>query len=86
MAAARPKELILNRGGVGLLPDHAIVNELSSGKLVKLLPDWEIEPTRLIYLVFPDTLRVPARSRALIDFIKSNVDRYLPEGGGQQMA
>ncbi len=74
------KSLILNGAGIGPLPDYAIVDELSSGRLVKLLPDWEFERQRPISLVFPNRIRVPAKTRALIDFIKANVKDYLPEG------
>jgi len=74
------KSLILNGAGIGPLPDYAIVDELNSGRLVKLLPDWEFERQRPISLVFPSRIRVPAKTRALIDFIKTHVKDYLPEG------
>lgn len=73
------KSLILNGAGVGPLPDYAIVDELKSGRLVKLFPDWDFEKKRAISLVFPDRIRIPAKTRALIDFIKANVKHYLPE-------
>jgi len=72
------KSLILQGAGVGPLPDYAIVDEIRAGDLVQLLPDWEVERPRPIWLVFPDLLHVPARTRALIDFIKSNVRDHLP--------
>jgi DNA-binding transcriptional LysR family regulator len=74
------KSLILNGAGIGPLPDYVIVDELKSGRLVKLLPDWEFERQRPISLVFPNRLRVPAKTRALIDFIKAHVKDHLPEG------
>ena len=72
------KSLILQGAGVGPLPDYAIVDEIKSGNLVQLLPGWEVERPRPISLVFPDLLHIPARTRALIDFIKSNVRDHLP--------
>jgi len=74
------KSLILNGAGIGPLPDYAIVDELKNGSLVKLLPDWEVERQRPISLIFPSRLRVPAKTRALADFIKAHVKDYLPEG------
>ena len=74
------KSLIMQGAGAGPLPDYAIVNEINAGELVRLLPDWEVERPRPIWLVFPDLLHIPARTRALIDFTKSHVRRYLPAG------
>ena len=74
------KSLILQSAGVGPLPDYMIVDEIKAGNLVRLLPDWEVERPRPISLVFPDLLHIPARTRALIDFMKSNVRDHLPVG------
>ena len=72
------KSLILNGGGIGPLLDYAFVDELKSGRLVKVLPDWDFEKKQPIYLVFPDRIRIPAKTRILIDFIKSNTKHHLP--------
>jgi DNA-binding transcriptional LysR family regulator len=74
------KSLILQRVGLGPLPDYMIVDDLKAGNLVQLLPDWEVERPRPISLVFADLHHIPARTRALIDFIKSNVRDHLPVG------
>ena len=74
------KSLIMQGAGIGPLPDYAIVDQLKNGSLVKLLPDWEIERKRPISLIFPNRMRIPAKTRALIDFIKAHIKDYLPKG------
>jgi len=74
------KSLVLLGAGVGPLPDYTIVDEIKAGILVQLLPDWEVVRPRPIWLLFPDLLHIPARTRALVDFVKSNVREHLPVG------
>ena len=73
------KTLIQEGAGVGLLPDYAILDELAEGALVRLLPDWELERRRrAISLITPDRAHLPAKTRALIDFVRDEAKAYLP--------
>lgn len=56
--------------GIGLLycPMPQVVEELKTGKLVAVMPDWETE-SRAIYAVWPQSQLMPARVRALLDHL-----------------
>jgi DNA-binding transcriptional LysR family regulator len=58
------------RAGVGLsvLPDFAIAGDLASGRLIQVLPEWEL-PSGGIHAVFPAARFRPARVRAFVDLL-----------------
>lgn len=49
---------------------------VADGQLVRLLPDWS-PAFPALHLYYPDRRRVPAKLRALIDFLRSEQDRPL---------
>lgn len=65
----------IHGGGIGLLPNFIIHEALRSGRLVQVMPDWIVPPIG-IYAVYPQTRALPAKTRALIDFL---VERFGPE-------
>jgi len=76
------KGFILEGAGAGLLPDYAIADELAEGSIQRLLPAWEVErQRRAISLITPERAHLPAKTRALIDFIKAEAKAYLPGEG-----
>lgn len=58
------------RAGVGasVLPDFAIQEDLASGRLVRLLPQWSLDSGG-IYAVTPATRFRPARVKAFLDLL-----------------
>jgi DNA-binding transcriptional LysR family regulator len=54
--------------GIGRLPDFLLHAELSAGRLVQLLPDWQA-PVLGLYLVTPPSPLRPLRVRLLMDFL-----------------
>ncbi|SDH37699.1 DNA-binding transcriptional regulator, LysR family [Paraburkholderia steynii] len=57
--------------GVALLPTWAIGTALRDGKLVHLLPEWDVQPTRAapaIWAVYPRKKTVSSKVRTFIDF------------------
>lgn len=54
--------------GIGLLLETACLAGLESGELVQVLPDWQGLESQF-YLVFTTSRGLPARVRALIDFL-----------------
>ena len=74
--AATIRQSVRDGMGIALLADWTIRCDLSSGKLVELLPDWQVtglsrEP--VIWLVYPSRRFVPAKTRAFIDFLSKRV-------------
>jgi DNA-binding transcriptional LysR family regulator len=58
--------------GVSLLPRFALREQLGDGSLVQLLPKWQT-PEQGIYAVYPSHRFLPAKVRALVDFIESQL-------------
>lgn len=61
-------------GGFGLLTDFSIGDDVASGRLIRLLPEWATEPAS-IQAVFPPTSHPPAKVRALIDTFRQQLER-----------
>lgn len=61
------------KAGIGLasLPAMLCQEELASGELVILLPDWQ-QPRVPIYLLFPERRLMPRKLRVFIDFMMEN--------------
>lgn len=57
--------------GVSVLLDYMLREDLAQGRLVRLLPDWTL-PGVGVYAVYPASRHVPAKVRALIDFLRQN--------------
>jgi DNA-binding transcriptional LysR family regulator len=55
--------------GISVLDQHSVSDDLKTGKLVKLLPDWSL-PRAGIYAVYPPGRHVPPRVRQFIDFYR----------------
>ncbi len=57
--------------GVAILPEWLIEDDLKAGRLVHLLPGWQL--TRQgIYALYPDTRHLPLKVRVFIDFMKNS--------------
>lgn len=61
--------LMLAGAGLGILPDYSARELVSSGQLVRLLPDWAL-PQAGIYAVYPPGRFRPARVSAFVDFLQ----------------
>jgi LysR family transcriptional regulator AphB len=63
--------------GIGLLycPATQVVDELQTGRLVELLPEWAAE-TRVISAVWPHSRSMPARVRVLLDHLLECAARH----------
>jgi DNA-binding transcriptional LysR family regulator len=55
---------------LGVLPLYIAADDLRLGRLVSLLPDYQLVPEADIYLVHLPNLTLPLRVRALIDFLE----------------
>jgi DNA-binding transcriptional LysR family regulator len=58
--------------GIAIMPAPMAKASVQDGSLVRLLPDWQFDPTPVLALT--PTRMLPARSRVFIDFIMSNVN------------
>lgn len=55
------------------VPSYYGTDEVASGRLVRLLPDWSAGSELEYFLVFPEQRHPPARLRALVDFLVDRV-------------
>jgi DNA-binding transcriptional LysR family regulator len=54
--------------GIARLPYYLVAEELDSGRLVELLPEWQL-PATPVSLVYPSREHLPQRARAFRDFV-----------------
>ena len=66
---ALQKQLAESGTCVARLPSYYINKELQSGKLVELFPHIK-KPAVYAYLLYPDTILVPHKTRVFIDMLK----------------
>lgn len=57
--------------GCAVLPDWLVHDQIESGELVRLLPEYLL-PEQGVFAVFPNTQHLPARVRAFIDAMRSS--------------
>lgn len=55
--------------GIAMVSDWLAGPELSSGRLVPVLPDHPVQSSETVYLVHPSTRLVPAKTRAFADWV-----------------
>lgn len=65
-------DLIKRGTGIGRMPDYFIGDALSSGELVEILPEVE-KPNSYVYLLYPDSVALPQKTRVFIDFMKQHL-------------
>jgi DNA-binding transcriptional LysR family regulator len=71
------KQLIESGVCIGRLPSYYVTKELASGKLVELLPAIK-KPTTYVYLLYPDTILLPHKTRAFMDLAKEHFLKHSP--------
>jgi DNA-binding transcriptional LysR family regulator len=62
--------LVRGGAGISILAAFTVQEDLARGRLVELLDRWQL-PTGGIYAVYPASARVPAKVRAVIDYLRA---------------
>lgn len=69
------RDLMLNDIGVGLVASYAVADELSTGKLLKLLPSWK--PTggfaQTAFAIWKPQVHLPHKVRVFVDFLQDRL-------------
>jgi DNA-binding transcriptional LysR family regulator len=68
------RESLLRGAGIGVAPGWLVQDLVSSGDLVRTLPRWQAEPHE-VHILFPSRRYLPARTRALIDYLVHAIPR-----------
>jgi len=58
--------------GACCMPRYVVADELARGELVQLLPEWSMEG-RTMHMLYPHRDSLPAKTRALIEFVMEKV-------------
>jgi DNA-binding transcriptional LysR family regulator len=64
--------------GIVLLPMWLVDDEIANGRLVHLLPDYQVTATTFetaVWLVYPSRAYLPGKVRVMIDFLKRELGR-----------
>lgn len=68
------RELALAGAGIAHLPaDYAVQSLSEQGRLVHVLPDWEL-PSVSVWCMLPGRRLLPARTRVFIDMLQAHID------------
>ena len=62
--------------GLALLPNWLIDEDFKSGRLINILPDYQVTATDFnttAWLVYPSCSYIPLKVRVFIDFLKKNL-------------
>lgn len=82
-SAALSMEWAANSIGIAGLDPQIAREHVASGRLQRVLPDWQLEPVELH--VITDTRHLPARTKLFIAFLKARLDQagigWHPNGG-----
>jgi DNA-binding transcriptional LysR family regulator len=83
--AALNKELVLSGGGLGALPLTMIAKELDDGRLVQLVPEFElVSGDAELRLAYRDRSLMTGKVRAFIDYATSHFDARAAQVGRAQ--
>ncbi|MFC3694908.1 LysR family transcriptional regulator [Chenggangzhangella methanolivorans] len=58
--------------GIALLADFLVEPDLAEGRLVRVLPEWQVADST-VYAVYPHGRHVPAKTRAFVDFVAAEI-------------
>ncbi|MCC4832342.1 LysR family transcriptional regulator [Shewanella sp. 10N.7] len=67
------RDAVINGWGIGYLATYLLRDEFINGKLVQLIPNWNLGQQMPFYAVYPKREHLPFKTRAIIDFIKNKI-------------
>lgn len=68
--ASALRSAALAGGGFAMLPDYLVADDLATGRLVRLLPDWRL-PEGGIHALYPAARQPPRKTRVLIEALRA---------------
>jgi DNA-binding transcriptional LysR family regulator len=60
------------------LPGWLVATDVANGRLIHVLNQWDVTATSFdtaAWLVYPSRSYLPGKTRAMIDFLKGNIDQ-----------
>jgi LysR family transcriptional activator of dmlA len=74
----------LDGHGILLRSEWDIAPYLRSGRLVRVLPDWNL-PSGDVFAVYPERLNMSAKVTAFIDFLRQHFERHLARASDAEL-
>ncbi|GLQ33815.1 transcriptional regulator [Amylibacter marinus] len=65
------KQMALISGGIAIMPEMYVTQELAEGSLVRVLPDWTTDPVG-VYAVWPQNAGKRSLTKLFVDFLTQN--------------
>ena len=63
------EQQLLGDGGISMLPSFIVGDDLASGRLIRILPDYTSMRAASLYVVYAGVPKVPAKIVAFRDFV-----------------
>jgi len=76
------REAVCQGAGLSVLPDYAVAADLAAGRLIQVLPQWQL-PSGGIHAVFPAARFRPAKVRAFVDLLAERAQQGQAAGGAK---
>ncbi|HIF9340019.1 TPA: LysR substrate-binding domain-containing protein [Photobacterium damselae] len=67
------RDATLTGNGIGYLATYLLKDELRQGKLIRLLPDWDLNQYMPLYAVYPRHKFLPIKVQVFIDFVRQHI-------------
>ena len=68
------RSLLLEGAGIGALAQFLVADDIKSGRLVRVLPDYDVGAAG-IYAVYPDRYYMPSRVRLFIEYLAEHLGK-----------
>jgi DNA-binding transcriptional LysR family regulator len=66
------RRLVMTNIGISIVPDFVISEDIESGKVIRILPDWNIRPVNL-YAIWPQTATRATLTHIFLDFMEARL-------------
>ena len=75
--------IALGGAAIAIVPDFLAREEESSGRLVRVLPEWELAPIE-IFALYPSRLSMTPKLRVFLDYLVEEMQRFQLTGAKRQ--
>ncbi|WP_299020215.1 LysR family transcriptional regulator [uncultured Photobacterium sp.] len=67
------RDATLAGNGIGYLATYLLKNEFREGRLIRLMPDWQLNQHMPLYAIYPRHKFLPAKVKVFIDFVREHI-------------
>ncbi len=79
------RQIVLSGSCIGLLPDYAVRDDIATGRLIRLVPEWSHRPGE-ISATYAHKQGMSQRLRAFLDFLRADTRIHLCDEAHRQSA